>query len=109
MKILDKIKSIFNDKQRKQLEDLLLKKISNGNIPWKDIYVDIFNKKMSALMDKLTLKRIIFSNKINPNLINDQMEDVELSVLSLLAQSEEIDKTLARHEMFRKDDVKAYF
>jgi hypothetical protein len=109
MKILDSIKTVFNDKQKRQLQELFFKKIGEGKIPWKDVYTENLKKRLPNLIDGLKLDRMPAKNKININKINEQLEDIDISLVSLAAESEEINQTLSRHEMFRKDDVKSFF
>lgn len=109
MKILDRIISIFNDKQKRQLEELLFKKIGEGKIPWKDVYTETLKRRLPNLVDGLKLTKMPYRNKIDTNRLNEQLEDIEISAISLAAESEELDRTLSTHEMFRKDDVKSFF
>lgn len=109
MKILDTIKNTFNENQRNQLEQLFFKKIGEGKIPWKDVYIQELRKRLPSLINGITLDRVPSKNKINLNKMKEQLEDVEISLISLASESEELNHTLSRHEMFRKDDVKSFF
>lgn len=109
MKILEKIDSIFNTKQRIYLENLLYKKIGEGVIHWKDVFTEQFNKRIAQLENGLKLNKIPGFSKINVQKTAEQMEDIELTLASLKAQSEDISNILNRHEMFRKDNAKTFF
>jgi len=108
MKLLNAIDSIFNTHQRNLLEKYLYKKIGAGNIKWKDIFTEQLKKRLPNLVDGIKLNRIPGSSSINDRKLAEQMEDIELTLISLTAQSEELNNILNRHEMFRKDNVKSY-
>src|SRR4030042_1919469 len=99
MKILDKIASVFNQKQQKQVEELLSKMINEGKIPWKDTYYDILKNRMPDIIDGIKLDRVPGKSNVNINKINEQLENIEISTVSLAAESEEINNTISRHEM----------
>lgn len=109
MKILNQITSVFNTKQKKLLEEFLFKKVGSGLIQWKEVFLQQFKKRLPNLADGLKLNKIPGESKIDINSVNEQLEDIEITLTSLAAEDEVINTTLHRHEMFRKDDVKVFF
>ena len=109
MKILNIIESIFNTKQKKFLEELFFKKIGEGSVRWKDVLTEQLRKRLPNLVDGLVLDKVPGNSMIVQNKITEQIEDIEITLASLAAQSEDLNNTLSRHEMFRKDNVKSFF
>ena len=109
MKILNSVKTIFNDKQKAQLEDLLFKKVGEGNIKWRDVFVDQLKRRLPNLLDGLKLSKLPYFSIINADRINEQFEDTILTLASISSEAESLSQILSKHEMFRKDDVKTFF
>jgi len=108
MKLLDLLPSIFSEAQRRELEKLLNSEIQDKKIVWQDVLTKTFSERLTDLRQPYVISRIIGYSKILPVKIVHKLEDIIVTLLALISENNLIASLIGKHEMFRKDVVKAY-
>lgn len=106
MKILENVRTVFDDNLITLIEKYLEEKVRRGKVLWKDAYDLLLNTAAEKLIGALSMDSQTKYGKINRSAIENDFSLAKIYLSALELESKNIDRILGTHELLRKDNVR---
>jgi len=106
MKILDNLRTIFDENLVSLVKEELEKRVRRGEVLWEDAYQLLLDESVNRIGKDINLTRQDRTGKIDRKKILRELALTKIYLAALTIEAKNIDRILGTHELLRKDDVK---